>query len=101
MISPRYFEAHVTIEPVSEGLRSLLTGVCMTYGFRLATFLKATPADNKSVTLDQFCTGHSTDYSSILLRMNKLVEALIGGGFKVKRYKIEAVLFDSKQGDEL
>ncbi len=89
---PTYFESHVTIEPCQGERLEQLKSIVYPYRFRVADLLmqrSLLPSD-----LDSFCTGRSIDYEELLQRMKTMVAELNSVGFKVRRQKIESVLFD-------
>ena len=45
---------------------------------------------------DSFCSARSNNYEDMYSRMNSFVEMLEAQAFRVRRYKIEAVLFDRR-----
>ncbi len=97
----KYYEAHVTIEPVFDERLELFKWTCDQFGFKVAKLLMQKRADAKPETSkkDSFCTGHDKDGQSLLNRMRCLVVSLREAKFEVLRYKIEAVVFDSRSGD--
>jgi hypothetical protein len=96
---PHYFESHVTTDPVSEDDLEDFQEICARHMFKVAELIKqnGTPSDR-----DAFCSGRSYNYSELLLRMARLVHELNSNArFNVRRFKVEAVLFDSKCQDSL
>lgn len=92
-----YYEAHITIDPIEDDLRKLHAGFSARfYGFRLAKLLmdKGVPSQ-----LDTFMTGHGTDLDDIKQRTLDLCRTLQQNGFKVRRYKIEDTVLDSRHSD--
>jgi hypothetical protein len=102
MKSQRYYEAHVTIDPVEGEERMSFETCCRCHGFRPADLLmtksagKLEPWDG-----DAFCTARHEDYVTIVNMTRYLVERLMDCGFKVRRFKIEDTLLDSRLGDGL
>ena len=91
-----YYESHITIDPVHEDELKTFKKLAAKYNFRVAKLLmEKTPS-----TIDAFCTSHSKDYTQIVNDTICLVEALLGEGFHVRRYKIEDTLVDSKIEDK-
>lgn len=95
-INPKYFESHVTIEPVFGERLALFQELCVQYGFKAAKLLmqkdrESTPERSDK---DTFCTGHALSYVVLQQRMMDLVDRLVEKDFRVWRYKIEAVLTD-------
>ena len=97
-----YFESHITIDPVLEDdakiglLRVLVKG----QGFRIAELLMRNGSGEHSRE-DSFMTGRSKDLPDLSLRTQNLVTQLKEFGFRVRRYKIESALVDSKVADTL
>lgn len=98
-----YFEAHVTIEPVLEGLAAgHLKFLVEKWKFKVADLLmqkrnEDTPERSK---FDTFCSSRDKNYGRILSRTIGLIEDLKENGFKVWRYKIENTVVDSKTEDK-
>lgn len=94
--SDLYFECHVTIEPVSGPRLAYLEEVSRTHGFQVATFLML----KDGTTPSSFTSARDESFSKMLVRMVDFVRFLRTVGFRVKRYKIEDTLLDSKkEGD--
>lgn len=94
----RYFECHITIEPIFGKELEEFKEICKPFNFKVANLLmqkdrEATPERSDK---DTFCTGHDKDYDNIHKRMMGLVKATQAAKFKVWRYKIEDVLLDVK-----
>ncbi len=96
------FECHITTEyvapddPSHDRLRDMTSAL----QFRLASLHMSKGGKNVLSDYDTFMTGHSDTKQDIMNRMKWLVRDLNGNGFKVTRYKIEEVLFDSRNGDK-
>lgn len=94
----KYFESHVTIEPVFDERLEVFKQICARHGFRAADLLmqkrKADTATRSSK--DTFCTGRHKDYAVLMERMNAVASEATGAGFQVWRKKIEAVVFDER-----
>lgn len=88
-----YFEAHITIEPVTPTQKITLGVIGRRHGFRMATFLLK---KGSQAVPDDFFTGRGTDYDALLEKTLYLVDYLQSVGIKVKRYKIENTLLDVK-----
>lgn len=90
-----YYECHITIAPVFEERLQHLTEISAPLRFKPAKLFmqKGDPSN-----LDTFVTGHDTEVGELECRMVHLIGALIEEGYQVYRYKIEAVLLDSKHG---
>ncbi len=91
MNTPKYYECHITIDP--DERKHALENFLSIHGFKLAKLLmqKGEPSN-----LDMFMTGHSKDYNNLKGRMDAVLEELSLRKFKLRRYKIEAILLDSR-----
>lgn len=99
----KYFEAHVTIEPVFEDRLDVLAVLAKVHGFKVANLLlrkrpTETPVRSRD---DSFCSSRDDDLKTITDRTVKFKDQLIAQGFKVWRYKIEQILVDVKYTREL
>lgn len=93
------FECHITIDPVPADRREFAENLARCFSFKLAKLYmdKGVPSQK-----DTFMTGHDQKYDVMEAKMYTLVKALQDNGFKVRRYKIEHIILDSKyQGDPL
>lgn len=94
----KYYESHVTIEPVFEERLELFREICRKWSFRAADLLMQkrkveTPMRSDK---DTFCTGRGKDFDELKELMLQLVSELREQGFAVWRQKIEAVLLDER-----
>lgn len=96
MLEAKYYECHITIEPVVEERLNLFTQLCDKYSFKVATLLMQKSL--KRSDLDSFTTGRDKDYYRLKDRMYDLVTELKNANFNILRYKIEGILLDSKYG---
>lgn len=95
-MSNLYYESHITIDPVFGQDLENFKKLCNDYDFRVAKLLmEKTPS-----VKDSFCTSRSNLYTDIVSRTIDLVKDLQESGFKVRRYKIEDTLVDSKIKDK-
>lgn len=96
--STKYYEAHVTIEPVFDERLEELKMLTAIHGFRVADLLLQRRKSDKEQrsSKDSFCTGRSSDLDDLFDRMTDMVKHLELLGFQVWRQKIEAVLFDER-----
>ena len=94
----KYFECHITIEPVFAEQLLLFQEICGEYGFRVADlFMQRDREDTpERSSKDTFCTGRDKDYRGIEVRMHRLVAQLRDHDFDVWRQKIEAVVLDER-----
>lgn len=96
------FEAHVTVEPLFNERRKQFEEICGRHGYKAANLVMikkegaATPSNR-----DTFCTGYGDAVSDMKFVLRKFVPELRKAGIKVWRYKIEAIIVDSKFKDEL
>ena len=95
---PKYFECHVTIEPVFDVRLELLRSTAAVFRFRVAELLmkKHRQATAIRSDWDAFTTARGDDFWELRDRMNRFAEALRELGFQVWRTKIEAILFDER-----
>jgi len=73
-----------------------MKSVVSTYGFKVADLLmkkRGEDAPTRSA-YDTFCTARGKDAEELTERTAKAVDALQKEGYKVWRYKVEAVLVD-------
>ena len=91
-----YYEAHVTIDPVPEDQRPKVELLAHSWQFKLAKLFmdKGVPSQ-----LGTFLTGHGKDLEGIKLRTRELVLDLQKAGYKVRRYKVEGTVLDSRSED--
>lgn len=97
-MTPLYYEAHVTVEPLDGDALDRFRATCAEYDFRVADLFMRS---GKRSDVDSFCTGRHVDYGVLALRMFDLVSSLKRAGVKVWRWKIESALLDSKRDDSL
>src|ERR1700761_657847 len=100
--SKLYYEAHVTIDPIFDERREHAALLAQTYKFRLAKLImRKRESDHEQVSRDDtFMTGHGIELDDIMTRTKMLVMKLREHGFKVRRYKIEDTILDSRTNDE-
>jgi hypothetical protein len=92
MPAPMYFEVHVTIDKVEgEQARTKFQECVTPFGFRVA---KLDMTKGESVI--NFCTAHASSYELAYEQMFNCVSALQSDCYKVRRYKIECVVFDTR-----
>lgn len=94
-MTPIYYESHVTIDP-SFSFNDL-NEICSENGFKLASLYMKKGGELRLSDLDQFMSAHDTDYDDIYARTIIQVDQLRNAGFNVRRYKIEAVILDSRE----
>lgn len=97
------YESHVTVEPIFEERLELFKRLCESRSFRVAKLLMQKKESREFVVNnnDAFCTGHGTDSNELLKRMLLLLFDLNKNGFRIRRYKIENIILDSRNSDEL
>lgn len=94
----KYYECHITVEPVFGERLELLNELAVRYQFRVANLLfqrRATETPTRS-NKDSFCTGRDQKYDDMKTRMEALVVSMEESGFQVWRRKIEAVILDER-----
>lgn len=98
MRSRLYYEAHITIDPVPESEREEVEAIAAQFDFRLAKLLMDKGQPNSK---DAFMTVRSGDLDEIKGLVRRCVSRLSVCGYRVRRWKIEDTLFDSRAGDGL
>ena len=94
----KYYECHITVEPVFDERLKELHGICLPYKFKVADLLmkkRSSDKEERSAN-DTFTTSRSPSFEEMHDRMMRCVESLKEKGFAVWRYKIEAVILDVK-----
>ncbi len=89
-----YYECHITVEPVEGERLNKFKEISQKWNFKVANLLMQKTKDPSK--LDSFCTGKDKIYFYMENRMNKMLEDLKKENFNIFRYKIEAILVDSK-----
>jgi hypothetical protein len=94
----KYYESHVTIEPVFGERLDLAREISAKYRFKVADLLMQKRAEDspERSAKDTFTTGHSKTLEDLSSRMFCLEADLRREGFHVWRAKIEAVIIDTK-----
>lgn len=96
-----YYESHVTIDPPTRGQERVVQALSKEQGFRLAKLFMRKAAQEEKHQDDAFMTAHSMELDDIRTRTANLVRSLQMFGIKVRRYKIEDTVLDSRNFDEL
>lgn len=99
-----YFECHVTIDPVYGAKYEGFKRICDSLGFKIANLVmkrSSVTARERPNEEDEFCTARDSNYDDMRERMKQLIEVLQRNGFRVRRYKIEDTLIDSRKCDVL
>jgi hypothetical protein len=96
-----YYEAHVTIDPVFDIDRERAAIIAGYHKFKLANLImRKREADEETPAQDDtFMTGHGKDLYDIKSRTKNLILTLQQFNFKVRRYKIEDTILDSRSED--
>ena len=96
-----YYESHITIDPVFDEARDTVAEFASMHNFKLAKLImRKREADAETPAQDDtFMTGHSRKFKDIEQRTKDLVIMLNTAGFKVRRYKIEDTILDSRMED--
>lgn len=90
-----YFEAHITLDPVLEPERlQFLKDIAAKWDFRIADLIMVKGEPNLK---DAFCSARSRSWYGIKSMTKHMAKELKQNGFKVRRYKIENTLIDSRQ----
>lgn len=99
LLQPRYYECHITIEPVFDSNLVVFEAMAAVEGFKVAKLLmvKDREATAARSDKDSFCTGHGATYDLLDARMCRLIVRLIEAGYKIYRWKIEAILLDHRE----
>jgi hypothetical protein len=94
----KYYECHVTIEPVFDSRLDALHRLSSEHGFKPAKLLmqKRASSTPERSDKDTFCTAHSKSFDDISDRMRRFVHLLKSAGYQVYRNKIEAVVLDER-----
>lgn len=97
-VTPRYYESHVTLEPVFGERLELAREISERHGFKVADLLMVKTALGPAARSDKdtFTTGRSKTFEDLHCRMSRLESDLSDNGFQVWRAKIEAVIFDQR-----
>lgn len=95
------FECHVTIEPVFGSELDRLEQVANQCGFKVAklVMLKEAADIGQPSTRDTFMTAHACDIDVMRVKMESVCKELLAAKFDILRYKIEAILIDSRIND--
>lgn len=94
----RYFEAHITIDPITETKHKFVERLASVYNFRLAPlYIMKTGEQHES---DAFLSARSNSLSTLIGDVKGMVTVLKNNGIGVRRYKIEDTLIDSRLTDE-
>ena len=90
------YECHITIDPVTGADLDVFDDLCRGYHFKVARLIKDNGQPNDR---DQFATGNGTTYAELRKRMVDLCQDIKACGFKLRRYKIEEIVTDSRIND--
>lgn len=91
---PMYYECHVTVDPLEGSRKHVFQVICEDNTFKPAKLLMQKTLEESN--LDAFCTAKNKDFNKLKQHMEKLLKHLTEYDFVVRRYKIEAILLDSK-----
>lgn len=97
-IKPKYFECHVTIDPVFGDDLERFKEVSGIHRFKVAKLLMKKGKDDTAEPskMDAFATARSDNYRKMLGDLEQYIWHLSQSGFIIRRAKIEAVLLDVK-----
>lgn len=96
MIEPLYYECHITVDPVDHDRLEVFDNLAEGNQFRRARLLMEKSGGLAPSDRDTFVSARDRSYPLLHDRMMQFLQALSWFGFKVRRYKIEAVIIDSK-----
>lgn len=96
MIDIIYYESHITIDPLKEEIKEEIEKIARSYKFKIANLLmdKGIPSQ-----LDSFMTGIDKERSNLENRTIELLLNLKKYNINIRRYKIEAIILDSRHDD--
>jgi hypothetical protein len=89
-----YYECHITTDPVEGEQLETFQEVSRKFQFRVAKLLMRKTLQPSGI--DSFCTSRSHDYEEMEERMLDCANHLQESGIHVRRYKIEAVIYDQR-----
>ena len=94
----KYYECHVTVNPVFGEQLERFTKLAQEFGFKPAKLLMQKRAEDtpERSAKDTFCTAHDKEFDKIEGRMRSVCTLLVDSGFTVYRNKIEAVILDER-----
>jgi 1,2-phenylacetyl-CoA epoxidase catalytic subunit len=96
-----YYEAHINLDEMSEPQEEMLQEVLDKICFK-TTDIVALPYENmEQEDFYKIVTTQDKNLKNLIQRVSDSVNLLMGLGYKVKRYKIESTVFDSKYEDQL
>lgn len=96
MFEPLCYECHITIDPVPENQQIWFDPLINRFGFRRAPLLMKKQGELVAHSSDAFLTAKAKTYKDIHDTMMMMLNTLHDHNCRVRRYKIEAVLVDSK-----
>lgn len=94
-----YFEAHITIEPTTDRIKAhMLEQLCSEHGFKTSSLLDHESGDRRMDFANGRVEGAEGEAGAARLRTsgNALVLALAANGFAPRRFKVEAIVYDTK-----
>lgn len=94
-----YFEAHITIEPTTDRLKAcMLDQLCSEHGFKTSSLLDHESGDRRMDFANGRVDGSEGEEGAARLRArgNALLFALSEYGFFPRRFKVEAIVYDTK-----
>jgi hypothetical protein len=95
-----YYEAHITIDPILDTELSMVSIIASRHGFRVAKLLMARP-ERSEHREDAFMTARHQELSQIMRQTLGCFRELEQHGHRVRRWKIEDTILDSREGDTL
>lgn len=93
-----YYEAHITIEPTTDRLKAaMLETLCAERGFKTSSLLDHESGDRRMDFVNGRAEGAEGEAGAARLRIagKQLIIALLDHGFAPRRFKVEAIVYDS------
>lgn len=94
-----YFEAHITLEPTTDRLKAcMLDQLCSEHGFKTSSLLDHESGDRRMDFANGRVEGSEGEAGAARLRAsgNALLFKLAAHGFTPRRFKVEAIVYDTK-----
>lgn len=92
-----YYEAHVTVPPLSAEQQQAVDSLCASMDWRRSTF----ELHKEGMVPNAFVSARDASRTSIISRVAAMCAALRNMGLPLLRWKIEDTLLDSNRGDFL
>lgn len=92
-----YYEAHVTIPPLTNAQIAEIDALCAARDWRRSTFVM----EKDGSIPNAFVSMRSASRQDIIDRTASMVQQLVQLGYTVLRWKVEDTVVDSNRGDQL